>query len=65
MKRDLTRAQFESKCAKQGFRYAYFGYWYVTENCLVHAANAGQNYRAQLRYLVKARAKHVREAKGA
>lgn len=62
MKRDLSRAQFEARCAKEGFRRAMLGYWYVLpeDSLMVYAANAGPNRRSQLRYLLQAREKHTR-----
>lgn len=60
-KRDLTKAQFRARCAKEGFRDALFGYWYVTpdDSIMVYAANGGDRLRDRLAYLRKQRAKHA------
>lgn len=60
MSRDMTKAEFEKKLAKHGFRRAYLGYVTVYDHpdggCTrVYPGNAGPRRRDQLRYLLHQR----------
>ena len=63
---DLTRRQFGTECRRLGIIRGFGGYYYVSENTLVYAANAGPRLRDQLSYLARERdkAKEADEATG-
>lgn len=63
MSRDMTKAQFERELARHGMKRELFGFVDVG-GVYVYAANAGDNRRAQLAYLLRQQEKHERAACG-
>lgn len=59
MKRDLSKAQFENRATKLGFKKEFMGYWMLPVGRVsVCAANAGKRNRDRLAYLIRENAKY-------
>jgi hypothetical protein len=62
MPRDMTRKQFESACARRGFKRECLGYFRITENVCVYARNGGDKRRDQLAYMIQQEKKEKKKS---
>jgi len=59
----MNKAQFKKRCMVYGFKPSFMGYYEIGHGLAVYPRNAGDDYRAQLKYMLDSLEEYEQELK--